>query len=123
VIYTTPLKALSNQKLAETAARFGSSRCGLQTGDTSLNTEADIVVMTTEILRNIMYRWVVVLGWYVTRMYSTSADAWHSSSRLTQQQQQQQQQQQAHTASSVPLKQWDVTRTYSTSAGASHDSG
>jgi superfamily II RNA helicase len=56
VIYTTPLKALSNQKLAETAARFGSSRCGLQTGDTSLNTEADIVIMTTEILRNIMYR-------------------------------------------------------------------
>jgi superfamily II RNA helicase len=59
VIYTTPLKALSNQKLLETAARFGSSRCGLQTGDTSLNTDADIVVMTTEILRNIMYRLVV----------------------------------------------------------------
>lgn len=56
VIYTTPLKALSNQKLAEKSARFGSNRCGLQTGDTSLNTEADIVVMTTEILRNIMYR-------------------------------------------------------------------
>jgi superfamily II RNA helicase len=35
-------------------------RCGLQTGDTSLNTEADIVVMTTEILRNIMYRCVRV---------------------------------------------------------------
>eukprot|EP00879_Flechtneria_rotunda_P015990 GHRR01016723.1.p1 GENE.GHRR01016723.1~~GHRR01016723.1.p1 ORF type:complete len:1310 (+),score=476.87 GHRR01016723.1:197-4126(+) len=62
VIYTTPLKALSNQKLAETAARFGSSRCGLQTGDTSLNTEADIVVMTTEILRNIMYRTAEVVG-------------------------------------------------------------
>jgi superfamily II RNA helicase len=56
VIYTTPLKALSNQKLVEKAARFGSSRVGLQTGDTSLNTDADIVVMTTEILRNIMYR-------------------------------------------------------------------
>lgn len=38
-------------------ARFGHSRCGLQTGDTSLNTDADIVIMTTEILRNIMYRW------------------------------------------------------------------
>jgi superfamily II RNA helicase len=50
------LKALSNQKLVEKAARFGSSRVGLQTGDTSLNTDADIVVMTTEILRNIMYR-------------------------------------------------------------------
>eukprot|EP00798_Chlamydomonas_sp_ICE-L_P018417 gene18417-24891_t len=56
VIYTTPLKALSNQKLLETRKRFGHDRCGLQTGDTSLNTEAAIVVMTTEILRNIMYR-------------------------------------------------------------------
>lgn len=63
VIYTTPLKALSNQKLAEKAARFGSSRVGLQTGDTSLNTDADIVVMTTEILRNIMYRWVCCAAW------------------------------------------------------------
>jgi hypothetical protein len=36
--------------------RFGHARCGLQTGDTSLNTEAQIVIMTTEILRNIMYR-------------------------------------------------------------------
>lgn len=62
MIYTTPLKALSNQKLMETAARFGSNRCGLQTGDTSLNTDADIVVMTTEILRNIMYRCGGVLG-------------------------------------------------------------
>lgn len=56
VIYTTPLKALSNQKLFETRRRFGSVRCGLQTGDASLNPDADIVVMTTEILRNIMYR-------------------------------------------------------------------
>eukprot|EP00200_Dunaliella_tertiolecta_P005053 CAMPEP_0202359206 /NCGR_PEP_ID=MMETSP1126-20121109/12588_1 /ASSEMBLY_ACC=CAM_ASM_000457 /TAXON_ID=3047 /ORGANISM="Dunaliella tertiolecta, Strain CCMP1320" /LENGTH=1135 /DNA_ID=CAMNT_0048952565 /DNA_START=212 /DNA_END=3620 /DNA_ORIENTATION=- len=56
VVYTTPLKALSNQKLLEMRARFGHVRCGLQTGDTSLNTEADIVIMTTEILRNIMYR-------------------------------------------------------------------
>ncbi|KAG1676505.1 hypothetical protein FOA52_000048 [Chlamydomonas sp. UWO 241] len=56
VIYTTPLKALSNQKLQELRTRFGPARCGLQTGDSSLNTDADIVVMTTEILRNIMYR-------------------------------------------------------------------
>ncbi|KAG2495596.1 hypothetical protein HYH03_006196 [Edaphochlamys debaryana] len=56
VIYTTPLKALSNQKLFETRRRFGHARCGLQTGDVSLNADADIVVMTTEILRNIMYR-------------------------------------------------------------------
>ena len=51
-----PSQALSNQKLFEVRRRFGAHRCGLQTGDTSLNTEAAIVVMTTEILRNIMYR-------------------------------------------------------------------
>ena len=51
-----PNQALSNQKLSEVRKRFGHGRCGLQTGDTSLNTEADIVIMTTEILRNIMYR-------------------------------------------------------------------
>lgn len=56
VIYTTPLKALSNQKLYELREKFGSDRIGLQTGDVSLNTEADITVMTTEVLRNIMYR-------------------------------------------------------------------
>ncbi|CAG9467871.1 unnamed protein product [Pedinophyceae sp. YPF-701] len=56
VVYTTPLKALSNQKLYELRQRFGSARLGLQTGDASLNTDADITVMTTEILRNIMYR-------------------------------------------------------------------
>jgi hypothetical protein len=62
VIYTTPLKALSNQKLYEARKRFGVSRAGLQTGDTSLNTEADIVIMTTEILRNIMYRTAEIQG-------------------------------------------------------------
>lgn len=62
VIYTTPLKALSNQKLYEARKRFGMSRAGLQTGDTSLNTEADIVIMTTEILRNIMYRTAEIQG-------------------------------------------------------------
>ena len=56
VIYTTPLKALSNQKLYEMRMRFGSDRVGLQTGDATLNVDRDIVVMTTEILRNIMYR-------------------------------------------------------------------
>jgi len=55
-IYTTPLKALSNQKLLEMRERFGADRLGLQTGDVSLNSEADITIMTTEILRNIMYR-------------------------------------------------------------------
>ena len=56
VVYTTPLKALSNQKLFEMRLRFGASRVGLQTGDATLNVDRDIVVMTTEILRNIMYR-------------------------------------------------------------------
>lgn len=56
IIYTTPLKALSNQKLFELRERFGSDAVGLQTGDASINPEAGIVVMTTEILRNILYR-------------------------------------------------------------------
>ncbi len=53
--YTTPIKALSNQKHQELAEQFGSSRVGLLTGDTSINGEADIVVMTTEVLRNMLY--------------------------------------------------------------------
>ncbi|KAK9908752.1 hypothetical protein WJX75_002337 [Coccomyxa subellipsoidea] len=56
VIYTTPLKALSNQKLYEMRQRFGADMVGLQTGDASLNLDSSIVVMTTEVLRNIMYR-------------------------------------------------------------------
>ena len=56
VIYTTPLKALSNQKLYEMRKQFGHDIVGLQTGDISLNAEGDIVVMTTEILRNILFR-------------------------------------------------------------------
>ena len=56
VIYTTPLKALSNQKLLEMRDRFGEEQAGLQTGDTSINPDGNIVVMTTEILRNILYR-------------------------------------------------------------------
>ena len=54
--YTTPLKALSNQKLREFRDRFGPSLVGLKTGDASVNPEARIVVMTTEILRNMLYR-------------------------------------------------------------------
>lgn len=54
--YTTPLKALSNQKLGELRDRFGVGSAGLQTGDASINIEGDIVVMTTEILRNMLYR-------------------------------------------------------------------
>ncbi|MDR4532815.1 DEAD/DEAH box helicase [Glutamicibacter sp. PS] len=53
--YTTPIKALSNQKYAELVTRYGAKRVGLLTGDTSINSEAQIVVMTTEVLRNMLY--------------------------------------------------------------------
>jgi ATP-dependent RNA helicase HelY len=53
--YTTPIKALSNQKFSELVTRYGESKVGLLTGDTSINSEAEIVVMTTEILRNMIY--------------------------------------------------------------------
>ena len=52
--YTTPLKALSNQKYHELVDRYGEQRVGLLTGDISLNRDADIVVMTTEVLRNML---------------------------------------------------------------------
>ncbi len=55
VFYTTPIKALSNQKYAELVARYGSERVGLLTGDTNQNGDAQIVVMTTEVLRNMIY--------------------------------------------------------------------
>ena len=53
--YTTPIKALSNQKYSEFVAKFGEDRVGLLTGDTSINGEAEILVMTTEVLRNMLY--------------------------------------------------------------------
>ena len=53
--YTTPIKALSNQKYSEFVAKFGEEKVGLLTGDTSINGEADILVMTTEVLRNMLY--------------------------------------------------------------------
>ena len=52
--YTTPLKALSNQKYGELSRLYGGSRVGLLTGDTSINRDAEIVVMTTEVLRNML---------------------------------------------------------------------
>ncbi len=55
VFYTTPIKALSNQKFAELTARYGKDKVGLLTGDTNSNSEAQIVVMTTEVLRNMIY--------------------------------------------------------------------
>ena len=55
VFYTTPIKALSNQKYAELVARYGEDRVGLLTGDSNKNGDAQIVVMTTEVLRNMIY--------------------------------------------------------------------
>jgi superfamily II RNA helicase len=55
VFYTTPLKALSNQKLRDFRARFGEENVGLLTGDISVNREAPVLVMTTEIFRNMLY--------------------------------------------------------------------
>ena len=60
--YTTPIKALSNQKYAEFVARHGEDKVGLLTGDTSINSEAPIVVMTTEVLRNMIYAESSTLG-------------------------------------------------------------
>jgi ATP-dependent RNA helicase HelY len=54
-VYTTPIKALSNQKYGDFKARYGSERVGLLTGDNSINGDAAVVVMTTEVLRNMMY--------------------------------------------------------------------
>ena len=53
--YTAPIKALSNQKYSDFKAMFGEAYVGLLTGDTSINSEANIVVMTTEVLRNMIY--------------------------------------------------------------------
>ncbi len=53
--YTTPIKALSNQKYADLVRRHGAGNVGLLTGDSSINSEAPVVVMTTEVLRNMIY--------------------------------------------------------------------
>jgi ATP-dependent RNA helicase HelY len=53
--YTTPIKALSNQKYADLVRRYGPKEVGLLTGDNTINGEAPIVVMTTEVLRNMLY--------------------------------------------------------------------
>jgi len=55
VFYTTPMKALSNQKYTELVERYGASEIGLLTGDTSINPHARVVIMTTEVLRNMLY--------------------------------------------------------------------
>src|SRR6476646_9572951 len=53
--YTTPIKALSNQKYNDLVRRYGPEQVGLLTGDNSINGEAPVVVMTTEVLRNMLY--------------------------------------------------------------------
>ncbi len=55
LFYTTPLKALSNQKFYDFGKKYGTGNVGLLTGDTSINREAPIVVMTTEVFRNMLY--------------------------------------------------------------------
>ena len=66
--YTTPIKALSNQKYNDLVARYGAEKVGLLTGDNSVNGEAPVVVMTTEVLRNMLYagsRTLMGLGFVV----------------------------------------------------------
>jgi len=55
VFYTTPLKALSNQKFSDFSSKYGINNVGLLTGDTSINRDAQIVIMTTEVFRNMLY--------------------------------------------------------------------
>src|SRR5688572_982445 len=66
--YTTPIKALSNQKFHDLVQRYGADRVGLLTGDNTINGEAPVVVMTTEVLRNMLYagsRTLLGLGFVV----------------------------------------------------------
>ncbi|GAA5156029.1 DEAD/DEAH box helicase [Nocardioides marinquilinus] len=66
--YTTPIKALSNQKYHDLVDRYGPDQVGLLTGDNVVNGEAPIVVMTTEVLRNMLYagsRTLIGLGYVV----------------------------------------------------------
>ncbi len=61
-VYTTPLKALSNQKFRDFAALYGAGNVGLLTGDNALNGAAPVVVMTTEVLRNMLHADASSLG-------------------------------------------------------------
>src|SRR5258708_14539607 len=53
--YTTPIKALSNQKYGDLVRRYSAAKVGLLTGDNAINGDAPVVVMTTEVLRNMLY--------------------------------------------------------------------
>jgi superfamily II helicase len=69
--YTTPLKALSNQKLYDFRQKYGDDKVGLLTGDTSINREAPIVVMTTEVFRNMLYG--TILGAVSKNLHNVSS--------------------------------------------------
>jgi superfamily II RNA helicase len=56
VFYTTPIKSLSNQKFNDLKAQFGEDKVGIMTGDIKFSPDADIVIMTTEILRNLLFK-------------------------------------------------------------------
>src|SRR4029078_8636828 len=60
--YTTPIKALSNQKYNDLVARHGEANVGLLTGHNTVHGEAPVVVMTTEVLRNMLYAGSSTLG-------------------------------------------------------------
>ncbi|KAG9396062.1 DEAD/DEAH box helicase [Carpediemonas membranifera] len=62
IVYTSPIKALSNQKYKDLADEFGAGNVGLRTGDTSIAPNAPVVVMTTEILRDLLYRGDDIVG-------------------------------------------------------------
>src|SRR5881296_1794373 len=55
IAYTTPLKALSNQKFGDFTRAFGADAVGILTGDVKVNPHGRVLVMTTEILRNMFY--------------------------------------------------------------------
>ena len=77
--YTTPIKALSNQKYHDLVAVHGAASVGLLTGDTSINGEASVVVMTTEVLRNMLYAGSATLdrlGFVVMDEVHYLADRW-----------------------------------------------
>lgn len=67
VIYTAPIKALSNQKYRDLTETHGDD-VGLLTGDVSINPTASVMIMTTEILRSMLYRYVKFYLPYLVKM-------------------------------------------------------
>lgn len=61
VIYTSPIKSLSNQKYYELSLKFPDIRFGVVTGDIKFSPDADVLIMTTEILRNLLYKKPVMM--------------------------------------------------------------